>query len=731
MDHAATGSEPVNKSRGRGTPRLRRGVPSAGGAWAAPGAPHELKSRRPGRHLALGILSTMIVLGLMAQAWAKDPLPLRRVLLSTGGVGYFEHEAIVDGDVELPLTVRLGQVDDVLKSLVVYDDRGGVGMISLPGREPLEQVFRELPFRRDALESPVALLKALIGAEIRVTGARALEGQLLGVTAEDVALPNGLGRTTRHRVSVIVPTQGLRQFILEEADQIELVDATLRAQVSGALGALARYRVQDRRTLAVSLKGTGRRTVRVGYVVEAPLWKTAYRLTVPDAPVVPRGARGLLQGWAVVENMSGQDWEGVELTLASGNPVTFHQALYTAYYVTRPEVPVEVMGRVVPPRVDAGTIREAVRAPAPPQARASAPAMARATPGAGIAAPAPERTFEAFAPAPPSVATISEEATTQVVFRVPGGVSLPTGHSVIIPIVSREVPVERLALYDAQASMAYPLAAVRLTNDSGTGLPPGVLTLYERTPQGANAYVGDARLAALPAGESRLVSFAVDQKVQIVAEPSARETIAGGKLSRGVFQLTVVDRQSTRYRLKGPAQEERAILIEHPRVPEWRLISPPETDVELTRDRYRIRAALGKGEAKEVEVTTERPRTTSLQLAGMPVETLVRYSRTGALDEKVRQAFEMLATMRREIDQEERTIAELEASRKTIYAEQERIRANLASVPATADLRQRYLDALKQQEDGLAALARRAEDARTRLKAARDRLADAIARLEL
>jgi catechol 2,3-dioxygenase-like lactoylglutathione lyase family enzyme len=691
------------------------------------------QSRRAGRTLALGILSTLIVLGLMAQAWAKDPLPLRRVLLSTGGVGYFEHEAIVDGDVELPLTVRLGQVDDVLKSLVVYDDRGGVGTISLPGREPLDQVFRELPFRRDALESPVALLRALTGTEIRVTGARALEGQLLGVTAEEVALPNGLGRTTRHRVSVIVPTQGLRQFILEEADQIELVDATLRAQVSGALGALARYRVQDRRTLAVSLKGTGRRTVRVGYVVEAPLWKTAYRLTVPDAPVVPRGAHGLLQGWAVVENMSGQDWEGVELTLASGNPVTFHQALYTAYYVTRPEVPVEVMGRVVPPRVDAGTVREAVRAPAPPQAqaRASAPAMARGTVGAGIAAPAPERGFEAFAPAPPAVATISEEATTQVVFRVPSGVSLPTGHSMIIPIVSREVPVERLALYDAQASTAYPLAAVRLTNDSGTGLPPGVLTLYERTPHGANAYVGDARLAVLPAGESRLVSFAVDQKVQIVAEPSARETIAGGKLSRGVFQLTVVDRQSTRYRLKGPPQEERAILIEHPRVPEWRLISPPETDVELARDRYRIRATLGKGEEKVVEVTTERPRTTSLQLAGMPVETLVRYSRTGALDEKVRQAFEMLATMRREIDQEERTIAELEASRKTIYAEQERIRANLASVPATADLRQRYLDAMKQQEDSLAALARRAEDARARLKAARDRLADAIARLEL
>ena len=132
-----------------------------------------------------------------------------------------------------------------------------------------------------------------------------------------------------------------------------------------------------------------------------------------------------------------------------------------------------------------------------------------------------------------------------------------------------------------------------------------------------------------------------------------------------------------------------------------------------------------------VEVTTERPRATSLQLADMPLETLVQYARTGALDEKVRQAFETLAAMRREIDREDRAIAELEANRKTIYAEQERVRANLASVPATADLRQRYLDTMKQQEDRLEALGKSAEEARVRLNAARDRLADAIARLDL
>src|SRR5688572_3026383 len=86
-------------------------------------------------------------------AFAQD-LALKRVMLSSGGLGYFEYEATVDGDATLRLTVSLDQVDDVLKSLVVYDDKGGVGGLSLPGREPLAQAFKDLPFDQDSLASP-------------------------------------------------------------------------------------------------------------------------------------------------------------------------------------------------------------------------------------------------------------------------------------------------------------------------------------------------------------------------------------------------------------------------------------------------------------------------------------------------------------------------------------------------------------------------------------------------
>ncbi|HVB15631.1 MAG TPA: hypothetical protein VNF04_03790, partial [Stellaceae bacterium] len=102
----------------------------------------------------LGVLTVAIFVGAFP-ADAAEPV-LKRVVLSTGGVGYFEFEAQVEGDATLALDVPLDQVDDVLKSLVIYDAAGSAGEITLPGREPLNQSFADLPFTRAALQSEVA-----------------------------------------------------------------------------------------------------------------------------------------------------------------------------------------------------------------------------------------------------------------------------------------------------------------------------------------------------------------------------------------------------------------------------------------------------------------------------------------------------------------------------------------------------------------------------------------------
>jgi hypothetical protein len=692
-----------------------------------------------------------VFLAVPALAGAQD-LGLKRVMLSAGGVGYFEYEARIDGDATLPLSVRLDQVDDVLKSIVVYDDTGAAGAIRLPGREPLSQVFRDLPFGPEALQSPVMLLNALPGAEIRATGQRQIEGRLVRVVPESAVLPDGRGSVTRHRVSVMT-VEGLQTFIFEEAESVVFTDPELRAQIDSALAAISEHRTRDRRTLQVVSRGKGKRTVRVGYVVAAPLWKASYRLTLADRAA----EKARLQGWAVIENMSGQDWQDVELTIVSGNPVTFRQALYSAYYVHRPEVPVEVLGRVMP-RADTGAVTLDVDELAAANLRyeeefrkaqraigGDGAVMGMFDEGRGDAEMRARRMAEApmssdmmvaaeAAPTPPSqarlVAAASKEAATQVTFRIPHAVSVTSGQSVLVPIIDRDIPGERVGLYQQSAHDKHPLAAVRLANDGETGLPAGVITLYE-TGAGGASYVGDAQLSTLPSGDERLVSFALDQKTLIDREVESKQTIAKSRIVRGVLELTYEVEQTTVYRIKAPAREGREVLIEHPRQQGWKIVKPDPKDVELTDNQYRIRRNIEAGKQAKVTVQLTMPRVQTVALTGQAKDFYLAYAGNGELSDRLRQALRQMAQLRDVVDTHQRRLQELEGERNRIHQEQKRIRDNLGRIPRDSDLHKRYLKKLNVQEDNLETILAETEETREAFNAASTALGDYIRGLEI
>lgn len=649
-----------------------------------------------------------------AQAQATDAMTLKRVLLSTGGVGYFEYEATVDGDAALALDVRLDQVDDVLKSIVVFDDRGTIGEISLPGREPMAELFRDLPFGPEALTSTAELLNALRGAEVRIAGASAVTGRIVAVTEEWGVRPDGGGAVARHRLGLMT-ADGLRQAVLEEIDTLQFTDAALQAQVDTALAALARHNAPDRRRLEVRVDGTDSRPIRVAYVVEAPLWKASYRLTLDDAD----GADAAdLQGWAILENLSGEDWNGIHLTIVSGNPVTFRQALYEAYYVDRPWVPVEVFGRILPP-VDDGAV-----------------AMSMAGDGMGdlgrlqedLEMPmARSRAVFDAAPAPARIqAAASQESTTQVVFEIAGPVSVANGDSVLLPVIARRLPAEQVSLYQPQTDPVHPLASVLLRNNSPTGLPPGVLTLYERSAEGAVTFVGDARLAPLPAGESRLLSYAVDQKVRIDRDIEEDQTVSGGKIIDGMLDLTITQRQSTTYTIAGAAREPRLVVIEHPRRGGWRLTAPAtgrngDRTVEATESHYRLRQAVAAGATSVLTVTLEMPLHQRLQMSELSLDEIAYYAAAREISPAVRQAISRLRSLQAENRERNDELKRLEEQLATVVVDQDRLRQNLASVPQGSDLHRRYLVKMEDQEDQIDGL--RAEIANTREVATRARQA--------
>ena len=653
-------------------------------------------------------------------AFAQD-LALKRVMLSSGGLGYFEYEATVEGDANLKLTVSLDQVDDVLKSLVVYDDKGGVGGLSLPGKEPLQQTFKDMPFDQAAFQSPAKLLDALRGAQISVGGPRAMSGRIVSVEEETQTLNDGKTTTKRTRVALFTDN-GIQQFILEDAENLQFADPALRDKIGQALLAIQSNRAKDSRTLELSARGKGKRLVRVAYIVAAPVWKASYRLTLPADPNAPKAD---LQGWATVENLSGQDWKGVELTLVSGRPVAFHQALYEAYYVTRPEVPVEVADRLNP-NVDRGGVtvaaaqRERQFAPPPPPA-APKPAM-------------PMQKSEMSGGMPMSQAGNVEQvqatdAATQVSFKFPSPVTVANGRTLSIPVVDRQVPSQRLALFQSDTTARNPMAAVRITNDGDTGLPPGILTIYERDKAGV-AYVGDGRLSNVPTGEKRLIAYALDEKITIEREAAQTQRLATGSIAGGVLHYSRVLRQTATYRIHGPAKEPRQLIIMQRQLPGWTLTKPDAKGMELSEGYYRIPFQLPGGDVVQVaEIVQEQTQQQQLRLLDAKDDQIKVFAQATEFDAKTREALTKVLQLQQAVAEAQRKVTQIDSDKQQIVQEQSRLRDNLARVPANSDLQRRYLTTLDKQETELEAIATRRTDAEKAVETARDALRTYVSQL--
>lgn len=666
------------------------------------------------RHLLIVALLGLFALPVVASA---QDLALKRVMLSSAGLGYFEYEATVENDATLKLTVPLDQVDDVLKSLVVYDDKGGVGGLSLPGREPLKQTFKDSPFDEAALQSPADLLTALKGAQVSIGGSRAVSGRIVSVQPETTTSKDGNSTTQRTRVTLLTE-QGLQQFVLEEAENLQFADPVLREKVAKALTAIQSNRAADARTLELATRGQGKRAVRVAYIVSVPVWKASYRMTLPADASAPKAA---LQGWATIENLSGQDWKGVELTLASGRPVAFHQALYEAYYVTRPEVPIEVAGRLMPGIDRGGVAAKGLAAPPPPAAPAPAP-MQRQMESSRMAAGAPNVAQSADQ-------LEATDAATQVTFKFPRPVDVTNGRTLSIPILDRQVPAERLALYQADTAARNPLAAIRLANDGETGLPPGILTLYERDKADNVSYVGDARLSAFPVGETRLLPYALDEKITIERDPAQSQRLANGTIANGALRSSLIVRQTTTYRVKG-AKEPRKLIVVQRRLPGWTLVKPDPKGIEISEGNYRLPFQLAaSGETQTFEVAQEQTQQQELRLLDGTADQLVVYARATEFDAKTREVLTKVLQLQQGVTEAQRQLTQIDTERKQIVDEQGRIRENLSKVPANSDLQKRYLATLEKQENDLDALAKKKADAQKAVDAARDTLRTYIAQL--
>ncbi len=310
---------------------------------------------------------------------------------------------------------------------------------------------------------------------------------------------------------------------------------------------------------------------------------------------------------------------------------------------------------------------------------------------------------------------------------LPSKVSLAAGHTATMPILDREATARRIGL--VQQGRRHPLASIRLVNDTPTSLPAGVLTLYD--PASPAMFAGDARLGGLPAGESRLLSFAEDLRSTATWKQDEATSIAALTASQGVLRLDERRRLTIQVTLAAPVAEPRDLLVEIAKRPGYSLVPDPSlTPSEETASAWRFAVALAPNETRSLTVRMDR--ITRQQIALLQNEAAVaQLLGTQGLDPAARAALQRVADLRNAVATRQAALERLEKQFTDIERDQERIRRNLAAVPQNDALHGRLLRQLDAQETRAEDLRREIDAARAAVEQARREMETAIGRLTL
>ncbi len=659
---------------------------------------------------------------------AATDLPVREIALFSSGVGYFQHEGPVRDNARAELQFKTEQINDLLKSLVLMDLNGGtIGAVTYPSLDPIEKTLRS--FQVDITGNPSLgdLLNQLRGAKITFTwGTEKQPGTVLGVEIREVS--SGEKSTPLKAAFLnVITAAGIRSLPISELRALQFDDPALQAELEKALTALSAARDKDKKTVGLAFNGKGDRTVRLGYVVETPVWKTTYRLVFG----AKADGKPMLQGWALVENQTENDWNDVKLSLVSGRPISFVQDLYQPLYVQRPIVQNEVRAGVAPQRYEAGfnvlqgapkempATRMAIGGMSRGLDKARSEIAARKVPAGAPATPAPEDAQPFDATASVVASAVAGEVGELFQYTV-SGVSLPRQRSAMIPIVNDLIHAEKLSIFNRATNPKFPLNGARLTNSTDLHFLAGPVTVFDE-----GRYAGDARIGDVPPGQTRLLSYGMDLQLPVMVENErSSRRITAGKIVGGVLELSRKLVSSRTYAAENKSKRDKKIVVEHPRSgADWKLVDsaqPGETTESLYRFDFRVEA----GKTERIDVKEERVESERIALVNAAEGNILAFVQEGEFPAPVREALNKAARFQRAIVDSEHEIEARGAQIESITTEQERLRENVKTAGERSEYGVRLLRKLNEQETQIEKLQAETNSLRKKQEAQRKELAD-------
>jgi hypothetical protein len=626
-------------------------------------------------------------IALVLPALAAD-LPVREVILYKHGVGYFERAGEVRAGETARLDFKAGDMNDVLKSLTIVDRSGGViGSVRYDAAETLDKRLQDFPFAVDRQASLAAFLDQLKGARLELRlGSDTVAGAIVSARTvkPDEKSPE------RENVVLLTDTGEIRSFDLGAASSVKLADPKMQTLLRDYLTVLSGARSKDQRSVYIDTSGTGTRQLTASYMTPSAVWKSSYRL------IFGTQAEATLEGWAIIDNTSGEDWSNVKLSVVSGRPISFISQLYAPRYVQRPTVDL-AENRPVAPVVLQGAVGGALNSPAAPPAAAKALALNRA-----------DRNFlaeerisvDAVRESSLAPATAARDLGELFEYSFSSPVSVKQGESAMLPFLQQKINARKLVIYMESFGLN-PMNAAEIANSTGKTLDGGPITVYD-----ANAYAGEALVETLKAGDKRLITYGIDLGARVTtAFNSSQANVREVHFARGVLTTRSSIEETKTYTIKNVDPRRKTIIIEHKQRPGYKLIDMKP--LETTADAYRFEVNVGGNATEAFAVREERVYDQSMSVTSLTPDVLGTFTQNKSLSAAARTQLEQIAQKKREIAANDGQLRQAQADLNGLTQDEERQRRNIESLRNVAgqqNLVQQYAGQLAAAEAKLAGL---------------------------
>jgi len=637
-------------------------------------------------------------------------LPIKRVILYSNGVAYIERRGFVNGNAQIDLSFKQSQVDDVLKSMIVLDlNQGKIGAVSYNSSAPASARTAEIPFSVEAQSGENGggiseVLSQLQGAKVFVSSTKGTAtGSILTVEKRIVPAEKDKPAATAHFLVVSSDTGEISSFDLADVRSVKLLDEGTTRDLNEFANATASTRRRDAKTITVTSEGSGQREMVVSYTIAAPIWKTTYRVVLDEA------GKPFFQGWAIVDNVSDEDWQNVQLSLVSGSPVSFIQNLQKPLYRYRPIIPIPDDLNLDPQVYDAEGGTGYGEGNGSSSGTGSGGGYGDGN-GRGAAIPEVPSNYMGFQTTI-SDALVNEQGGVQTAatgselgdlfeYRIDNLVTVSRNRSALIPIVQTKMDGERVSIYNEAARADRPMGGMMLTNTTPLTFEGGSMTVLDR-----NAYAGEALMERLKPKEQRLISFALDLGTRVSAESIGdRRPAQLIKVVDGTFQVHYFKTENKTYRLTNQTDREKVIYVEHPVRSGWGLSNETQKPDVVTDKYYRFRVTLAPFAKVDLPIVERQGLMDSYELSRITREQLELFVSRRYIDEPTRARLEKLIDLRSRIYQAGAKLKGFDDEVGRIEGDQKRLRENIESLAKTAEAKTliaRYIAKAGEQETRL------------------------------